>query len=161
MAGLSCRLVGLEVQSAFPTKAQSTVYTVKNTRMKDTRQFKAPLTTMALVADDYVANSPVFTTPMPEGGVVWPSAGSEHPVCPMCDQPSSGFEKIEGGDALGMTAAMVAPVSVRRVHSIQAPICPEHDDGVALFVSGSELELGFRSRAYQLRFEALNSTPNA
>ena len=43
VGGLSFRLVGLEIQSAFPTKAQSTVYTAKNTRMKDTRKFKAPL----------------------------------------------------------------------------------------------------------------------
>lgn len=112
--------------------------------------------TMALVPDDRIAESPVFTTPLPEGGIAWPLGADQQPCCPMCDRTASGFRKIDGSDAIGMTAAMVSPVSVRKVHSLEVPICGEHSDGIALFVTGSDLKLGFRSRGYQLRFEAEN-----
>jgi len=114
--------------------------------------------TMARVPDDRVADYPVFTTPMPADGVRWPTRPDGERACPLCDAAATGTQKIEGSDPLGLTAAAVSPVSVRRVHSIDAPVCPEHTDGVALFVSGSDLALGFRSRAYQLRFEAENAT---
>ncbi|NOY90038.1 MAG: hypothetical protein GXP55_02430 [Deltaproteobacteria bacterium] len=111
--------------------------------------------TMALVPNERIADFPVFTTPMPEAGIAWPLGADQTPICPMCDRAATGFRKIEGSDALGATAALVAPVSVRKVHSIEVPICSDHD-GVALLVAGSELKLGFRSRSYQLRFEADN-----
>ena len=112
--------------------------------------------TMSRVPDDRVLDSPLFTTPMPEHGVQWPTNEEGAVCCPLCDEASTGFEKIEGGDMVGLAAAAVSPVSVRRVYSIDAPICPAHKGGVALFVQGTDQFLGFRSRAYQLRFEALN-----
>lgn len=74
----------------------------------------------------------------------------------MCGVAATKVHRIEGRDALGTTAAMVSPVSVQRVHSLDVPVCNDHDDGIALFVNGSELSLGFRSRAYHLEFQRLN-----
>ncbi len=111
--------------------------------------------TMAPVPDERVADFPVFSSPLPEGEVRWPANDAGEVVCSMCDRPAR-FIKIEGMDPVRALGSMVLPVSVSTVHSIMVPVCDEHHDGVALLVSGSQSALGFRSRAYQLRFCAVN-----
>jgi len=110
--------------------------------------------TMTTVPDDRVADHCAFTVNMPDECVRWP--GGDRPVCPVCHDPAVRMDKIEGCDALGTTAALLSPIAVQRVRSIEAPRCAQHTDGVALFVAGSKVTLGFRSRAYHLEFCQLN-----
>ncbi|MCA9516590.1 MAG: hypothetical protein KC635_16730 [Myxococcales bacterium] len=113
-------------------------------------------TTMAPVPADHVDPAAVFETPTPEDGVAWPRHESGELACPLCAGPATRRVKITGSDAIGLTAAAVAPVSVRRVHSIEVPACAQHDDGAALVVYGKEARLAFRSYAYYRRFQAEN-----
>jgi hypothetical protein len=104
---------------------------------------------MTLVPDDRLADHCVFTVPLPDGDLRWPGDG--RPSCPVCLGAATRTIEIEGRNALGTAAAMVAPVSVQRVYKLSVPACDQHEDGVAITV-GEKVELGFRSRRYQLRF---------
>ena len=116
--------------------------------------------TMAPVPDETVAQYPVFTTALPPHDVGWPVTESGEARCSMCERPGE-FIKVEGADPMGTMGAMILPVSVRTVHSMMVPLCADHKDGTALLVSGSTSALGFRSRAYQLEFEAINNEDGA
>ncbi len=109
---------------------------------------------MAPVAPDHVHSFPVFTAPMPEQGPQWVAQGGVV-ICPCCGQPSSGMKTIEGTSALGSAAAMVSPISVQRVVKLQVPVCPQHDDGVAVYIDEGK-KLGFRSIHYMRLFRQAN-----
>ena len=105
---------------------------------------------MHAVADDFLAKYPAFTVPMPEP-VQWP------PGCPVCSQADVDMRQIEGQSWAGQMFSMVSPVSVVKTYKMDVPMCRDHKDGVALLVDPDHaLSLGFRSRAYQLRFIELN-----
>jgi len=111
--------------------------------------------TMRAVPDDRVADYPAFTVDMPAEGVRWPGNGV--PACPLCDRPATQTKRVEGKSTGAVLAGAMLGGSVGKVHSIEAPTCGQHDDGVALLVGAEGLQLGFRSRAYHLRFLQLNS----
>lgn len=109
---------------------------------------------MAPVAADHVHSFPVFTCPMPEHGLQWVQQSGVL-ICPCCGQSSSGMKTIEGTSAVGSAAAMVSPISVQRVVKLQVPVCPEHDDGVAVYIDDGK-KLGFRSIYYMRLFRQAN-----
>ena len=103
------------------------------------------------VATDRVADYPAFTVLMPEN-IRWPEG------CPVCSETQTHMREIDGQSWAGTMFSMVSPVSVVKTYRIDVPMCGEHRDGIALLVDADHtLSLGFRSRAYQLRFIELNT----
>lgn len=102
--------------------------------------------TMNLVAQDHVADYPVFKTPMPKEEIVWPEG------CPVCSRPATRTVKLEWD----LSSVNLAVVKVTKVRTIEAPCCDEHKDGVALDGYGETATIGFRSYSYMEKFRELN-----
>ena len=109
---------------------------------------------MTVVSPDHVAKHPTFTCPLPAEPLQWVHREGV-PLCPTSGSPSLNTKTIEGRSALGSFAAVVAPVSVVRVVKLDVPVCPKHDDGVALSL-GETKALAFRSLHYMRLFRKLN-----
>lgn len=113
---------------------------------------------MALVGDDHVAEIAVFLSPMNPEDLRWPRNDADHLACPMCDGNAELVEvelaDVSAGAALGVGGKITT-------YKYKVPQCGEHDDGIALEKDWDEedqpLVMAFRSRAYQLRYDKLNS----
>lgn len=113
---------------------------------------------MTLVGDDHVAEIAAFLSPMNPEDLRWPRNDADHLACPMCDGNAELVEielaDVSAGAALGVGGKVTT-------YKYKVPQCPEHDDGIALEKDWDDedqpLVLGFRSRAYQLRYDTLNS----
>ncbi len=111
---------------------------------------------MRIIPDDHISKESVFEFDFPESGVHWPLAPTGEAACIVCQAASTRRVKIEGSDVVGAAAAALAPVSVRRIRSVEVPMCAQHDYGADLTVSGSDVTLRFRSYAYWKRIVAAN-----
>lgn len=113
--------------------------------------------TMTLVADDHVAESATFLSPLNNVGLRWPTNEAGELACPMCNADAQ-LRKIELGD-LSAGAAIGVGGKIT-TYSFDVPQCPQHTDGIALEKEWDQedqpLVLAFRSRAYQLRYNELN-----
>ncbi len=113
---------------------------------------------MAVVADDHVADTAAFLSPMHTVSLRWPLNQGGHLACPMCDADAE-LEEIELADV--SAGAAIGVGGKITTYKYKVPRCPEHDDGIALDKEweeeGQPVVLGFRSRAYQLRYDELNA----
>jgi|GEM_PF-3029003 len=111
---------------------------------------------MEPVGSHFVSRDAVFTVSLPSGEVQWPTNEAGAVMCPVCACAATDRKQMEATDMLGDMAASISPISLQKVHKLQAPICPNHDDGVDFSVAGSEIELAFRSYSYYRSFQKLN-----
>ncbi len=113
---------------------------------------------MELVGDDHVAETAAFISPMNPETLRWPRNELDHLACPICDAKAELVEielaDVSAGAALGVGGKVTT-------YKYKVPQCPEHDDGIALEkeweAEDQPLVMAFRSRAYQLRYDELNS----
>ena len=124
-------------------------------------QWSAGTERMEALAPDHVATLPVFSTPMPEHEVRWPTNDSGMQRCPVCDGPSVRGIDLQASSVLGSAFAALSPISIQRVNHLRVPGCRAHDDGVMLDMDEDDrgVVLLFRSWAYYQDFVALNAPP--
>ena len=110
--------------------------------------------TMRLVGAGHVAPTPVFRALLLEGGPKWPRSASGALMNPSGGaEPATGLKEIKGTRV--SAAAMVSPVSVRRVITLEVPASP--DDATAIDVEvGPPAAVLFRSFDYFQAFKAAN-----
>ncbi|MEM7157297.1 MAG: hypothetical protein AAF799_30910 [Myxococcota bacterium] len=124
-------------------------------------QWSAGTERMEPLAADHVAGLPVFSAPVPEHEVRWPTNDSGMQRCPVCDGPSVRGIELQASSVLGSAFAALSPISIQRVESMRVPGCREHDDGVMLDMDEDDrgVVLLFRSWRYFNDFVALNAEP--
>ncbi len=122
-------------------------------------EWSAGTSEMRALAADHVARMAVFPVPLSKGEVRWPTGPDGAQRCPVCAGVCTRSVQLEASSVLSNAFAMLSPISLQRVHSLRAPACDHHDDGVALDLDESQeaLELTFRSFAYMQDFVRLNA----
>ena len=110
---------------------------------------------LSMVADDFVADSPIFLAPLPQN-VAWP------PLCCACGAPSTRLVAVEHQEsqagrnlALGAAGLAVGVLAVRtgggKSFRVEIPHCDAHSDGAKLDTTDSStsgLEMKVRSYAF-------------
>ena len=127
-------------------------------RCEKCRNYSHGKDSMAVVADDHVAESAAFLSPMNTVNLRWPQNEAGHLACPMCNANAElkevELKDLSAGAAIGVGGTLTT-------YTYQVPQCPEHDDGIVLDKEWEEddqpVVFGFRSRAYQLRYDELNA----
>jgi hypothetical protein len=118
---------------------------------------------LSMVADDFVADSPLFVAPLSQN-VAWPQ------LCCACGAPSTRLCAVEHQEsqagrnlALGAAGLAVGVLAVRtgggKSWRVEIPHCDAHSDGAALDTtesSTSGLELKVRSYAFWREFKDRN-----
>lgn len=127
-------------------------------RCEKCRSYSHGTESMTLVGDDHVAETAAFVSPLKPEDLRWPRNEADHLACPMCDADAELVEielaDVSAGAALGVGGKVTT-------YKYKVPQCPQHKDGIALEKDWEEedqpLVIAFRSRAYQLRYDKLNS----
>ncbi len=137
--------------------------TARTERCDQCGKWSAGTSEMHALAPDHVARMPVFPVPLPEGEVRWPAGPDGVLHCPVCAGACTRSVQLEASSVLSNAFATLSPISLQRVHSLRAPACAQHDDGVALDLDESQeaLELTFRSFSYMHKFIRLNAQATA
>lgn len=112
---------------------------------------------MALVGDDHIAETAAFLSPMNPDDLRWPRNENDQLACPICNADAElveiEFADVSAGAAIGVGGKVTT-------YKYKVPQCPEHSDGIEMDKDWEHddqpLVLGFRSRAYQLKYNALN-----
>jgi len=119
-------------------------------RCRSCGTWSAGTDSMGVIADDHVANGPLFTAIVTSDAIGWPSG------CPVCGGPTTRDVEVQGTTALGPAVAAVSPVSIQTVARVRIPHCDAHRDGVDIEVVSRGLEVRFRSMPYWRRFVEAN-----
>ena len=127
-------------------------------RCEKCRNYSHGKDNMAVVANDHVAETAAFLSPMNTVNLRWPLNEAGQLACPMCDANAElrevELKDLSAGAAIGVGGTLTT-------YKYEVPQCPQHEDGIALDKEWEEEEqpvvLGFRSRAYQIRYDELNA----